>query len=547
MPLPVILLTFAGPGDRPLPELDAEASSIWQALEALDDEQYRVKNFQRVTFDLLVRSLRKYGPELSIFHFAGHANGEELAILNRAGEAHPLFRRNFVHILRANARPDLVFLNGCTTWEYADQLINAGVPHVIATSTEIPDVIAAHYARIFYEEFATGKDFREAFSLTQELLQSAEFVEEEAKEARSLLSRKIDFNQPDQLPWRFYDEQHILRRLIRKELDSEWKGYEGGKKEGLVELYQKGEAKSKQGNAWENWLGDWCRRRTGKHLCFRVVFLPPGSSKANGPDSVSIPLSNTGIEDLEALRESFRQATYPSLLVLIEFSKGGAEPKVFWTDLEPANADWGGEEGEKELRIFNKARLNRHSKQSLLDRYGLYQGEVDWETLPRIRLERAEVLYLNTLSRPLKKLARSFYQQWAQSSPAERTHPQLGEIAVSRVGWRHLNRRRRKTEHTIQSWFLLAAARRMLREVPEAYLLRTLPPKEDAHHLRTLDYLGLRAWVSFPYRGSSLLQVVLKRCRDHDKSTGETQEKTWFLSVYELNRDDGGMIKAKLT
>src|SRR3546814_6350761 len=45
-----------------------------------------------------------------------------------------------------------------------------------------------------------------------------------------------------------------------------------------------------------------------------------------------------------------------------------------------------------------------------------------------------------------RKLARSFYRRWSAS--LEREHPELGLIAVTNLGWRHITRRSRRPERS---------------------------------------------------------------------------------------------------
>ncbi len=52
------------------------------------------------------------------------------------------------------------------------------------------------------------------------------------------------------------------------------------------------------------------------------------------------------------------------------------------------------------------------------------------------------------------------------------------------------------------------------------------------------DYLGLKALVSFTYRDSSLIQVVLKRDKIIDINGNVISEKIWFYSIFELRRGE---------
>lgn len=73
-----------------------------------------------------------------------------------------------------------------------------------------------------------------------------------------------------------------------------------------------------------------------------------------------------------------------------------------------------------------------------------------------------DVSYFNFTSKTIKQAAKSFYKEWALS--ADRINPSIGEIIVSREGWRHISRRGRKPERIIQSWLLLGVAKKLFRK-----------------------------------------------------------------------------------
>ncbi len=61
----------------------------------------------------------------------------------------------------------LVFLNGCTTDEQAKELLDAGVPVVLATQVSIADDLAAEFSTRFYQAFAAGATVEAAYATAE--------------------------------------------------------------------------------------------------------------------------------------------------------------------------------------------------------------------------------------------------------------------------------------------------------------------------------------------------------------------------------------------
>lgn len=156
--------------------------------------------------------------------------------------------------------------------------------------------------------------------------------------------------------------------------------------------------------------------------------------------------------------------------------------------------------------------------------------------LPRIVLDRKDISYFK-LSSQIKEAARDFYKNWSNSSLNERTNPNLGEILISRVGWRHITRNERKTERVLQSWQLLGVAKRLINEIEEPEDFGHSREKTENDWTIVEDYIGLRAFVIFPHRYESSITVVLRRQRKINRINGAVENpKIWFYSVYEARR-----------
>lgn len=160
---------------------------------------------------------------------------------------------------------------------------------------------------------------------------------------------------------------------------------------------------------------------------------------------------------------------------------------------------------------------------------------LDWNLQP-IKLKRKDISLFN-LKDQIKFQAREFYTKWATSEVSERTNPELGEIIINRVGWKHMTRSNRKTERIIQSFLLLGVAKRMIKEVQVSERFAHPEFKMDGDTGVFLDYVGLRAFASFPHRYESAIVVVLKRQVKKNLQSGQELSRTiWFYSIYESSR-----------
>lgn len=221
----------------------------------------------------------------------------------------------------------------------------------------------------------------------------------------------------------------------------------------------------------------------------------------------------------------------PVIIVFTHYTKKDETAKAWWTDATDLRSY---SENQKSYVFFLKR--NRFKDHSIGDLKKLCGYRHQDYKLPKIKVKREDVGYFN-LSSKLKEKARKFYKDWMKSPLAERTNPKLGEIIISRVGWRHITRKERKPERVIQSWLLLGVAKKMIREINEPEFLRRSRQKMEGDWNIIEDYVGLRAFITFPHRYESSVTVVLRRQRKLNIINGLTlPTKIWFFSVYEARR-----------
>lgn len=195
--LPVILTAFANSYDADyLVHLEQEHDRLQQILLPLS--YLRHVPLSSAKSGQLVSTLTQCQQELLIFHFGGHADGEQLQFRDAGGQVAGLAENLSLH-----PQLKLVFLNGCNTQAQAVQYLDAGVPAVVATTCSVADGQAMQFAEVFYNALAKGHTLEEAFVRAKGAmkLSGATPMGEEIMNLRGVRLRQ---EQVTELPWRLY-------------------------------------------------------------------------------------------------------------------------------------------------------------------------------------------------------------------------------------------------------------------------------------------------------------------------------------------------------
>ncbi len=241
-----------------------------------------------------------------------------------------------------------------------------------------------------------------------------------------------------------------------------------------------------------------------------------------------------GDEHIASHRPLWQAFPEPVILIYLRHTatkKHAAE--AWWTDLRDASSY--STINKDVVLLPNNQTFGVHSKGHIKRLLGTI---VEDHNLPEVVCTRRDARIIGMIETP-KKSARAYYLEWARSAPLERTNPNFGEVTVSRSGWRHITRIKRSPDRIFQSFPLLSAARKMIREVGangSGYLGHAKEKPLSADVTVIKDYVGLRAIVVFPHRGPAVIQVVLRRKRIVNRAKGSCDCKVWFHSVYELRR-----------
>jgi WD40 repeat protein len=167
---PIIFLAFANDRDdgvKYLRNLPEELRQVRAALEKAKSAGLcdLVERANATTKDILdVFQNPEYRNRIAIFHYGGHANGYELLLESSEGKTQLAHAGGLAAFLGQQQGLQLVFLNGCSTQQQVQALLQANVPAVIATSQAIDDAVAATFATRFYQGLAGGASMRTAYN-----------------------------------------------------------------------------------------------------------------------------------------------------------------------------------------------------------------------------------------------------------------------------------------------------------------------------------------------------------------------------------------------
>ncbi len=239
---------------------------------------------------------------------------------------------------------------------------------------------------------------------------------------------------------------------------------------------------------------------------------------------------NLGHEYIKKHRKRWNLISHPVILIYVEDKK--KDRKSWWVDLK--NESTYCEDNKNIILLDRTKRFGEHSIGEI--RKLRTFNEID-KDLPIIYLKKDDLI-VDSITKPLKYEAKKAYKKWKSLSKSKQEHPRLGEIIVSRVGWRHITRKGRGAANIFQSFTLIGAAKKIIQSDIKAYQIRQ--PDVTVDEVRNItiihDYLSLRCKVGFPNRHEAVVQVVLKRLRTIDMNDSETTTKLWFYSVYEPRR-----------
>lgn len=203
----LIYVTYADNGrGEPLENLKEEYEKINDFFMPLDAKSYlKFRGEEDATTEGILQVFEQYGGQIELFHFSGHANGQALGLMEGLGNANGLAQLlDDNKDAKGNQMLRLVFLNGCATAGQVAVFQRAGVPAIIATSTEVFDAVAATFSKAFYKALTERKKtIKEAFRYAEGVIKATLDGNFSCEIKRDLVHETID-GPHDLLPWGLY-------------------------------------------------------------------------------------------------------------------------------------------------------------------------------------------------------------------------------------------------------------------------------------------------------------------------------------------------------
>lgn len=219
-PSQTIFLVIANDKSKHLPLLQEESKRINKAFLPLERKG-------------IVRLIRDYEADLdhiydillteqiSILHFAGHANSTGVVI-----QGDLLKAKGFANLFSDQNQLRLVFLNGCSSQGQVTEFLEAGAKAVIGTRVQIADDKALKFADAFYRALAAGFSLESSFYKAKSLLESLPGFEGSADIQRVDL-RSVNWRKEitEEFSWNLFvreNESEILKWQLKKEKKPPW-------------------------------------------------------------------------------------------------------------------------------------------------------------------------------------------------------------------------------------------------------------------------------------------------------------------------------------
>lgn len=157
----VLFFAYAHSSAAPLPALQEEDDKVYSMLTPKALQQHYLIHRDAYTTRQKIREfLILYRDNIFLFSYSGHAGGDKLLLadeLSRAG--------GLAQLLGQCPNLKAVILNGCSTRGQVAQLLECGVPLVIATSAPVNDQSAKDFAVSFFQSLSLGDTIERAFEI----------------------------------------------------------------------------------------------------------------------------------------------------------------------------------------------------------------------------------------------------------------------------------------------------------------------------------------------------------------------------------------------
>ncbi len=159
----VIFLAYANDRTNPLPTLQEEDNTLNRILSPRQLKQHFILlRDSYASIQSVAGTIAQSKEQLRIFLYSGHANRDKLILEGQSASA-----EGIAYLLGQCPNLQLVFLNGCSTKGQVYNLLQKGIPVVIATSAPIEDKKAMEFSTRFFQAMNDQCSIKEAFELAK--------------------------------------------------------------------------------------------------------------------------------------------------------------------------------------------------------------------------------------------------------------------------------------------------------------------------------------------------------------------------------------------
>lgn len=163
-----IMVAYSFNEDNPLKTVQLELNAITMLVQKT---KCKIDPLVKATQVQLENRIALLKDDILIFHYAGHAGDASVELNDEfTGEMYFTDMKVFAEIIAADATAlRLVFLNGCSTADQVNFLLDQKIPAVISTNLPLDDNYAFEFAKLFYEKFfnkETNLSLQKAFDNT---------------------------------------------------------------------------------------------------------------------------------------------------------------------------------------------------------------------------------------------------------------------------------------------------------------------------------------------------------------------------------------------
>lgn len=301
-PKPIIFLAFANDredGIKHLRNLNKELHGIEEALKPIKD-QFEVIHYEGITLKVLFDRFQEYKDRIVIFHYGGHADGYQLLLETTEGGNQTTYGKGLINFLATfKDSLKLVFFNGCTTENLAEDLANAGLSAVIGTESTINDEVATRLAIRFYNGLANDHSIENAW---KQAVGEIEAIYNTEAGTRGLYRKEAKEAEMKELPWKIYcTDENLLdwklknqNNMLAEQLLS-----------GLLSTYESGGAEFLKSVGEE--LAKGLATDTLKKLGGKVMDFFKGKKEEDTIDALENAVSKKDAEKFKAKSESVLQ------------------------------------------------------------------------------------------------------------------------------------------------------------------------------------------------------------------------------------------------